>query len=104
MREVQLWDVSDAVEQAFDDVETVAAACHFTDCRHRDEPRCAVKAAVEAGELKATRLESYHKLQDELRYLAARQDVRTRLDEKRRSKAATRAMAQKLRLRGSRNG
>ena len=49
MREVQLWDVGSAVEQTFEDVEALAAACHFSNCRHRDEPRCAVKAAVEAG-------------------------------------------------------
>ncbi len=49
MRELQLWDVGDAVRETFDDVETLAAACHFTDCRHRDEPRCAVKDGRGAG-------------------------------------------------------
>ena len=38
MRELQLWDVSDALEETFDDIEALAAACHFTDCRHRGEP------------------------------------------------------------------
>ena len=42
-----------AVRETFDDVEALAAGCHFTDCRHRDEPRCAVKAAVDAGQLDA---------------------------------------------------
>ena len=66
-----------------EDVEALAAACHFSNCRHRDEPRCAVKAAVEAGQLDASRVESYHRLQDELRHLATRQDVRARLEDKR---------------------
>ena len=104
MREVQLWDVGSAVEQTFEDVETLAATCHFTDCRHRDEPRCAVKAAVGAGQIEESRLESYHRLQDELRHLAARQDARARLEDKRLSKVANKALSQKLRLKGAKDG
>jgi ribosome biogenesis GTPase len=66
MRELQLWDVGEAVRETFEDVAALGAACHFTDCRHRGEPRCAVKAAVIEGTLAAERLESYLKLQDEL--------------------------------------
>lgn len=104
MREVQLWDVGSAVEQTFDDVETLGQACHFSDCRHRDEPRCAVKAAVESGQLDASRLDSYHRLQDELRRLAARLDVRARLEDKRLARIANKALAQKLRLKGAKDG
>ncbi len=78
MRELQLWDASDAVSETFDDIGAFAAHCHFTDCRHRNEPRCAVKAAVEAGRLAADRLESYLKLQDELAELAKQQEERAR--------------------------
>jgi ribosome biogenesis GTPase len=104
MREVQLWDVGSAVEQTFDDVEALALACRFSDCRHRDEPRCAVKEAAETGQLDPSRLESYHRLQDELRHLAARQDVRARLEDKRLSRIANKALSQKLRLKGAKNG
>jgi ribosome biogenesis GTPase len=78
MRELQLWDVGNAVMETFDDIESLAAGCRFTDCRHRDEPRCAVKAAAAEGRLDAARLESYHKLQDELAQLARQQDERAR--------------------------
>jgi ribosome biogenesis GTPase / thiamine phosphate phosphatase len=78
MRELQLWDASDAVRETFDDIEALAAECHFTDCRHRDEPRCAVKAAVVEGKLRADRLDSYLKLQDELAELAQQQEERAR--------------------------
>jgi len=84
MRELQLWDVGEAVRETFDDVEALAEGCHFTDCRHRDEPRCAVKAAVEDGRLDAGRFESYHKLQDELVALARQQEERARREQKRR--------------------
>lgn len=86
MRELQLWDVGEAVRETFEDIEALAAHCHFTDCRHRDEPRCAVKAAVEDGRLDARRLESYHKLHEELATLAREQDERAELEEKRRGR------------------
>jgi ribosome biogenesis GTPase len=80
------------VRQTFDDVESLAAGCHFGNCRHRDEPRCAVKAAVEAGALGADRLESYHRLQDELVVLAHQQDQRAQSEERRRSKVQSKAL------------
>jgi len=78
MRELQLWDASGAMSETFDDIEALAAHCHFTDCRHRNEPRCAVKAAVDAGTLAADRLDSYLRLQAELAELAQRQEERAR--------------------------
>ena len=100
MRELQLWDVGDAVRETFDDVERLAARCHFTDCRHRDEPRCAVKAAVAEGALSAARLESYLKLQDELAFLARQQDERAQIDEKRRGRIMGKALKQRLKQKG----
>ena len=89
MRELQLWDVGDAVRETFDDIEALAAGCHFTDCQHRGEPRCAVKDAAAAGRIDAARLESYLRLQDELAFLARQQDERAQLDEKRRARKTT---------------
>jgi ribosome biogenesis GTPase len=100
MRELQLWAGGDAVDASFDDVERHASGCHFGDCRHRDEPRCAVKAAVTAGVLSAERLESYLKLQDELAHLARQQDQRAQLEEKRRGRIGSKALRQSLRAKG----
>ena len=96
MRELQLWDASGAVRETFDDIAALAPACHFTDCRHRDEPRCAVKAAVESGALPAERLDSFLKLQGELAFLERQQDERAQLDEKRRAKVMGKALKQHL--------
>jgi ribosome biogenesis GTPase len=79
MRELQLWDAAGAVGETFDEIEALASSCHFTDCRHRDEPRCAVKAAIEAGTVSAERLDSYLKLQTEIDDLARRKEERIRL-------------------------
>lgn len=48
---------------AFDDVATFADGCRFRDCRHDKEPGCAVRAAVEAGELDADRHAAFLRLQ-----------------------------------------
>lgn len=100
MRELQLWDVGDAVRETFDDIEALAAGCHFTDCRHRDEPRCAVKAGVEEGSVAPERLDSYLELQEELAYLARQQDERLQLEEKRRAKVMGKALAARLKQKG----
>ena len=92
MRELQLWDASQGVRQTFDDIETLAPGCHFTDCRHRDEPKCAVKQAVSGGALDASRLESYLKLQEELLFLAQQQDQRAQIEDRRRAKVQTKAL------------
>ena len=103
MRELQLWDVGDAVRETFDDIAELGASCHFTDCAHRDEPRCAVKAAVEDGSLAADRFESYLRLKGELAVLERRQDERALLEEKRRGKLGAKAVRQAIKLKEGRS-
>jgi ribosome biogenesis GTPase len=88
MREMQLWD--GALADAFDDIAAIAADCRFRDCQHEQEPRCAVRAAVEDGRLSAARLESFHKIQKELANQVARQDEQARIAEKRRGRIVER--------------
>jgi ribosome biogenesis GTPase len=73
MRELQLWVSDDGLEESFDDIAELAARCKFKDCRHQAEPDCAVKAALESGEIAEARWQSYLKQQRELQYLALRQ-------------------------------
>jgi ribosome biogenesis GTPase len=91
MRELQLWD-PEGLDETFEDISRLAADCHFTDCRHAAEPRCAVKAAVAAGRLAADRLASYHKLQAEQAALLARKDALAREAQKKKDRTAHRAM------------
>lgn len=74
MREIQLWAGEDDLQGTFHDIELLAGQCRFSDCSHTSESGCAVKAAIERGELDAARWGSYRKLQDELKYLAAREE------------------------------
>jgi ribosome biogenesis GTPase len=66
MRELQL-DSGD-LAGAFDDIEALAANCKYNDCSHSGEPGCAVRRAVEDGQLSAERLLSFAKLRKELGY------------------------------------
>lgn len=99
MRELQLWAAPEAADASFEDIEAVATGCHFTNCRHQSEPRCAVRAAVENGTLEASRLEAFHKLQDETRALASKQDVRGRIQERSQAKTITRSLRELYRSR-----
>ncbi len=92
MRELQLWAQGDASRETFEDIIALAEGCHFTDCRHRDEPRCAVKQAVEDGTLADDRLAGFLKLQDELSALEARKDVRAQIDAKKRFKPIAKSL------------
>ena len=65
MRELQLFDVADALDEVFSDVAGFAALCRFADCAHESEPGCAVTAAIDAGDLDADRLRRFRKLQSE---------------------------------------
>lgn len=92
MRELQLWETGAALQETFDDIARLGEGCHFPDCRHDTEPRCAVKAAVGAGALAADRLESFQRLQREAALMAARQDERQQIDEKRKARTGPRTL------------
>ena len=83
IRELQLWD-SGGMEEAFADVEELAAACRFSDCSHNTEPGCAVKAALASGDLPVERHASWLKLQRELRSIELRHNARLRKEERKR--------------------
>jgi ribosome biogenesis GTPase len=84
MRELQLWESDDGLESTFQDVAALAAECRFSDCAHRREPGCSVRAALASGSLAPERLESYRKLQSELARLERRLDKRLASEERKK--------------------
>jgi ribosome biogenesis GTPase len=92
MRELQLMVSARGMRETFEDIGELASACRFGDCRHEEEPGCAVRAALEAGALDAERHANYHKMRQEMEHLAARQDPRAAREEKERSKRLSRAV------------
>ena len=51
-----------AAERGFVEILAASVECRFKDCRHLEEPSCAVRAAVLAGTISARRYESYRRL------------------------------------------
>jgi ribosome biogenesis GTPase len=92
MRELQLWDAGEGLTDNFADIEEFAAECYFNDCKHEREPNCAVKAALESGELDAKRFENYKKMQKELEFIASQQDKRVELERKEKWKKIHKTM------------
>lgn len=84
MRELQIWEVEEGLEKVFGEIEELAARCRFRDCRHQGEPGCAVRAAVDDGDLSAGRLDSYQKLQAESEAAARESDVLAKRAQKRK--------------------
>jgi ribosome biogenesis GTPase len=68
----------EALSEVFADIDRLAQDCRFTDCAHDSEPGCAVRAALESGELSERRLASWHKLRREAAFQARRVDARLR--------------------------
>lgn len=62
MRELQLADCEDGVNATFADIESLSLQCKFNDCSHGNEPGCAVREALEKGELDPRRVKNYEKL------------------------------------------
>lgn len=98
MRELGLLSDSPAGDgpAEFQDIAALRARCRFRDCRHEGEPGCAVRAAVESGELDAERLEHSRKLQREIDWQRERHDALHRQDVRRRHKALSRQVRASL--------
>lgn len=101
LRELQLAGSASSLGQTFGDIDEAGLECRFRDCRHDDEPGCAVRAAVEAGTISEKRYMNFLKMRKEMEsaemrespHLLRRRDrqfaklVRRVVDQKRRGKA-----------------
>lgn len=65
IRALRLHEKSTGINEVFDDIISLSHQCKFNDCQHLSEPKCAVQAAIKAGELDAARLERWRKIQAE---------------------------------------
>ncbi|MDP9136502.1 MAG: ribosome small subunit-dependent GTPase A, partial [Actinomycetota bacterium] len=76
VREVGLWD---GAGESYADIDELAASCRFSDCKHRSEPGCAVRAAVDPERIEAWRkLAREQKWVDDRRAAAAEREQRGR--------------------------
>ena len=92
IREIQLFTEESSVDEAFPDIERLAAGCRFKDCGHDSEPGCMVKASLEKGELSSSRYENYMKMKKEIRYLMSRAESSSEAVEKKKWKPIMKGM------------
>ena len=102
LRELQLWDASQGLDETFEDVTSLFAECRFSDCAHDREPGCAVRAALHEGRLERSRWESYQKLQRELEHLERRLDKRLQSEARKEWAKRGAAGREAMRLKGRR--
>lgn len=65
MRELGLLGVGEEIDEGFADIQKLTKECRFADCTHANEPGCAVREAIEHGELNAEHFQNYLKLKKE---------------------------------------
>lgn len=97
LRELGILD-GDGLATAFDDVDRFVTECRFSDCQHRSEPGCAVRAALGSGDLDRARFDAYQKLQREAQRAALATDALGRRAERRKWAIITREVEQHARL------
>ncbi len=83
VRAVSLWSSGRGIERAFADVFELMDHCRFRDCKHEQEPECAVSAAIEAGALDPKRLESMKRLVAEEAVLEEEQRAQEKAQDRR---------------------
>lgn len=91
MRELQLWATEETLGNTFEEIDPFAKQCRFSNCRHIEEPGCAVLQAVKDGKLPQDRYDSFMKLRKEVAFLERKQDISAELELKSKWKASHRA-------------
>lgn len=92
MRELQLWASQESVDQTFDEIAAIAAACRFRDCSHSGESGCAVARAIAEGAVSEERWTSYRKLTAEVRRHEEMTNPVAAAERKKRDKAIHKSM------------
>ncbi|HQY83103.1 MAG: ribosome small subunit-dependent GTPase A [Thermomonas sp.] len=84
----------EVVAESFADIEALAASCKFNDCRHQQEPGCAVREAIASGAADARRVASFFKLSSEV--AGAANKLATRLAQKADAKVGNKAFYKRV--------
>ncbi len=86
MRELQLWEGGDGLSDVFADIEALLGTCRFTDCKHESEPGCAIRKAIENGDIDENKYQNYLKMKREIKYFEFRKDHKANIEEKKKWK------------------
>ncbi len=82
MRSLLPWEADIGMEVVFGDIEELVTKCRFFDCKHKGEPGCAIREALNNGSLEMKRWESWMKLQKEMTNFEYRKRMKQKIKEK----------------------
>lgn len=89
MREFHILDSEEGFDSTFKDIEIYAKKCKFSNCSHTCEPGCAVKSAIDTGDLSIDRFNNYIKLKKESEFIAKKRAMEIeRLNKKQTKKTS----------------
>lgn len=89
MRELQLWEGSEGLTEAFPDIEKYIGLCKYSNCEHDTEEGCAIKEAMERDEFDENRFKSYKKLEREITRFENKTNKKALMKEKKKWKKLT---------------
>jgi len=89
IREVGVGTASAGIDETFPEITGLAAGCRFSDCRHGQEPGCAVQEAVKCGTLSSSRFENYQRLTRELAFEQEKAEIGLVRSERKKWKGIT---------------
>ncbi len=101
MREIQMWTDEQTLREAFTDIEELALSCKYHDCKHQSDQGCAIRHAVETGQLDMERYSAYLRLEEEIKELKRRRKKRKMAVErwnKRGNRVKARNLADRIQL------
>ena len=80
MREVGMADAGEGIDSVFDEMGLLAQQCKYADCTHIHELGCAVRGAIESGELDEEKYQNYISLKKEADYYEMSEQEKRRKD------------------------
>lgn len=78
MRTLGMWEADKGIKEVFGETEKLSENCRFSNCTHTNEPGCAVKKALESGEMTAEHWNNYNKLKKEARFYKKKEAFKQR--------------------------
>lgn len=86
LREIRIWTAEESISEIYDDIHQYVSQCRFSDCTHDTEPGCAVRQALEEGQISPSRFARYQKLQKEAAFEHDKAEIGLKRFEKKRHK------------------
>jgi len=75
VREFGLWHLEpEQITRGFVEFREFLGSCKFRDCKHGSDPGCAIRAAVEAGQIDISRFDNYHRILESMAQVKTRKN------------------------------